>query len=443
MASFASKRIPTILGILILGIGLVGGILLVNTRELGFLPRASPETTPKSMKITNVTDTSLAVSWITDSPTPGYIRYGSTPNSLTTTVTDDRDQLSGSVGLSRTHHVTIRSLSPNTTYYFKIGTGTSELYDNNGAPYETKTTGPVTGASKTLYGVIQGADGAPAAGAIIYVTGSNIAPLSALSQSTGSFVISLSNARTTDLRSAAVLSDETGIALLAVSPFDDRTSIVNLKLSQAQPVPDIILGKNQEISTAPIPETSIASAQIATASAVVQSKFSSQLLSPATESIANRVSINSPTIGDTISESRPTFSGTATASASIKLSVVGPTAFSTTIRSNSSGAWTYRSGYTLKNGQYTLTASTAIGKSVASTSAQFSILVPTATPKVTASGSSQVSHEASESALPVTGSMETTVALSIIAMILIGSGILWSVATAPITAESAEEKTAS
>src|SRR5260221_13594636 len=100
LTSLSKKNIPTILGLLVLFAGLIGGVFLVRSSNTNsFLPRASPQTTPKNLKIRNITDTSFTVSWITDSNTVGFVRYGTNATALSTTINDDRDQSSGSTGL--------------------------------------------------------------------------------------------------------------------------------------------------------------------------------------------------------------------------------------------------------------------------------------------------------------------------------------------------------
>ncbi len=361
--SLSTKHIPTLLGLFILGVGLVGGILLVNnTNTNSFLPRASAETTPRNLKITNVTDSSFTVSWVTDNKTPGYIRYGTQPSDLTQTITDDRDQISGSVGLFKTHHVTIRSLSPNTTYFFKVGTGTKELYDNSGTPYQGKTTGSSSGATKTLYGEVQNPDGTSANGALVYITSDNIAPLSALTQSSGSWVLSLANARSRDLRNAPELSATTTLTLLIVSSEDDRSSLITTTLDQSQPVPEIILGINKDFTqTESTRETP--TAQLDNSTEQIQSKFSTQLLSPPTESVEStkKLAINYPSKeNEVISIGHPEFIGSGPAGTSVGLALKGPSAQTTTASVSADGVWKYSPKITLKNGAYTLSATATI-----------------------------------------------------------------------------------
>lgn len=388
-SSLSKKHIPTILGLFILGVGLVGGILLVNNSNTNsFLPRASPETTPKNLKITNVTDTSFTVSWVTDSKTPGYIKYGVSAANLATTVTDDRDQISGSVGLFKTHHVTIRSLKANTTYYYKIGTGTKELYDNNGSPYTTTTVQSSSLPAKTVYGEIKSAAGTAGAGALVYVSSADMAPLSAVAQTNGSWVISLATARKKDMRGAAVLTNDTVLDILVVSNQDDTTSVVAATLAQAQPVADITLGKNQDFTTAQTQAVAL-SQETVPATETTQSKFTAQLLAPATESLGSVQSfaILYPADGEVISATLPEIRGQGPASLSATLSLTGPSAQSATVVGDTKGMWKWTPTVKLKTGTYTLTAKATIGGKLTTLTRAFQVDPSKTTPAFTASTS--------------------------------------------------------
>jgi hypothetical protein len=108
-----SRKIPTLLGLLFLGGGLAVGMYVVQ-RGGGFFPKASPETTPKHVKITNITDKSFSVSFITDEPTLGWVKFGDTPNNVKDRIADERDQVTGTAGQYVTHHITLTGLTANT-----------------------------------------------------------------------------------------------------------------------------------------------------------------------------------------------------------------------------------------------------------------------------------------------------------------------------------------
>src|SRR3972149_3701031 len=118
------SKIPTIIGVVLLIVGLGAGVLLVQNRQI-FRLGASQESIPKDVRITNTTDTSFTVSWTTEREVLGFISWGDNENSLTRTEEDEV----GAPGV--THTLSVKSLTPQTEYFFKINSGGTE-YDNNG-----------------------------------------------------------------------------------------------------------------------------------------------------------------------------------------------------------------------------------------------------------------------------------------------------------------------
>ncbi len=454
LSGLSKKNIPTILGLLVLFVGLIAGVFLVQSGgTTSFLPRASPQTTPKNLKITNVTDTSFTVSWQTDSSTVGFVRLGTNASNLTSTSNDDRDQTSGSTGLYKTHHVTVRALQANTVYYFKIGTGTRELYDNNGTPYTATTTSAISSQAKTIYGQVLLPAGSPAAGALVYVSADNLAPMSAIVQSSGSWVLSLAQARTKDLKSGATLAPATPLSLLVLSAVDTSTSVVTVTLTNSQPVPPITLGQNSDFTVAQVAPTPTPTGEAVVAAtpapAEVQSKFTSALLAPPTEAKAATLSITYPaTDSEIVTVTSPQLKGTAPAGNRVTLTLKGKTTQTNTVTTDPSGIWTYTPLSKLTNGNYTFTASSTI-ESVKQTATRTFVLdlsqagsvpsftasdsgkttaTPTPTPKPTAisTASAQVSHPSTKSGQIVSGNETPTLILVITGMLLliIGTG-LW------------------
>lgn len=424
---FHIKHIPTLLGLLILAAGLIGGILVVNnTNTNSFLPRAAPESEPKDVKITNVSDTTFTVSWVTDTKTTGFIQYGTSSLTLTSTAQDDRNQITGDSNLYKTHHVTVRSLRANTTYYFKIGTGNKELYDNSGKPYETKTVNSIQGSAQTIYGEVVTMDNLPANGAIIYVSADSLSPLSILTQSTGSFVLPLSQARSKNLQQAASLSPTEKLTLFVVSPSDSTSSLITVQLSDAQPIPEIQLGTNRDYTqtTAITPSNQ----PVSSPSLPLQSKFSTQLLSPPTEVISpTKLEILVPTVADqTFTSTLPTFSGVAPAQTAVKLTINGATQLVGTPTTNDQGTWEFRPSMALKKGSYTLTATASISGILQTASRTFLINAqpsptPTMNPRVFGAMDEALPDEAtpeasSSATLPVAGNISYTLAFLVAGM---------------------------
>lgn len=245
------KRIPTILGLAVLVVALIAGTLLIGAGPIVFAPRATPATTPTRIKVTNVTDNSFSVSFVTAESTAGFVKYGSDPKSMKTQSSDDRDQLSGTVGSYSTHHISVRGLEQNTTYNFVLGTGSGSTFDNDGQPFTVKTArrSGAPSAAKTIYGSVTNASGAPADGAIVYVSVAGAGELSSLVKNSGSWAVPLSNARVPDGSGYAQVTDETPITLNVQGPQPEQQVTVQTAVKDAQPAAAIALGASGTTAT--------------------------------------------------------------------------------------------------------------------------------------------------------------------------------------------------
>lgn len=243
------KGIPTILGILLLIVSLVIGVVFFGNGTGLFAPRATPETTPKNISNSNITNKSFTVSFYTDEETIAFIKYGTSPSDIKQQVTDDRDQLSGIIKPYRLHHITVRGLEPNTNYYYLLGTGSNTTFDNAGNPYQIKTAsdpGRVSPNNQTIYGMVSQANGQPGEGAIVFVTLEGAGALSTLVKSSGSWAVSLANAFNLSLNDYPEVAEDSPLTVKVqgIEP-NSITSRVS-SVANAQPVPEIIMG--QEVS---------------------------------------------------------------------------------------------------------------------------------------------------------------------------------------------------
>lgn len=205
--------------ILILGL-LVGVYLVSQTTSL--FSKADVSTAPSEIKVSNISDNSFTVSWLTGKLTTGFIKYGS--EALEETMQDDRDL--GSQELRVTHHVTIKNLEPGKTYYYKIFSG-PEVFDNQGKPF-TQVTASTTenppAMPEPVFGTVVKQEGGVPAEALVYLQINNGSRLSGYTRE-GRWLITLNNARTKDLLDYISVEETDLINLEIKSGLEFRTKV--------------------------------------------------------------------------------------------------------------------------------------------------------------------------------------------------------------------------
>ncbi|MDO8638167.1 MAG: fibronectin type III domain-containing protein [Candidatus Daviesbacteria bacterium] len=218
-----------ILPLVILIVGLIVAVFLVG-QKTGFFSRADVLTTPQEIKISNLSDNSFTVSYITAKPTIGFINFGETEK-MGDTVNDDRDINGPKARL--THHITLKNLNPETQYFYQINT--EKISQQTTAPTTTDTP-PL---ADPIFGQIVKADKTIPSEAIIYSQIVDGTLLSSYSRDDGNFLITLNNARTNDLLNYLKIKDSDQIDLTVKDgegatkkqvPASERTSTVNIIL---------------------------------------------------------------------------------------------------------------------------------------------------------------------------------------------------------------------
>ncbi len=464
------KKLPALLGILFMIGGAFAGVIIVLQGTF-FSPQASPETVPQKVKITNLTENAFVVSWTTQGQAVGYILLGEEEEQLKRSVADQRDQLSGEGGQYKMHHIYVRELKPSTTYYFKIGSGERELFDNNGVPFQVQTAAALgtPPPPETIYGTVLNPAKTPADDAIVYVGIPGSTPLSALVQQKGSFAIPLSTARTLSLDSYVSINPDTIIEMLVQSGRGDEGRI-RATLSQAQPLPDIVLNTTGQVvdisgqaalTEEPSAQSSAASSvssapgfdpltRTLEGSATGGSKFVFEDVSLLIDEASEVISIEQlPADHVTVAELQPSFSGQAPPNTTLTVTINSPRAYTDNVTVDSLGNWSYEVPGELEPGQHTIALSftdeNGILKQVkrtfvvaayaaegapSYTSTPSASLAPTLTPRPTTQVTQvptptqivRVAIPATDSAIPVSGSTANTFALSLVGMLLMSLG---------------------
>lgn len=256
MKTFLSKfKIPTLLGLAIIVIGIGVGVFLV-LREQTFLSSAAPSQEPQNITVSNIEDSSASISWQTSSPSLGFITFGQT-DSGEQTILDDRDNNppAGGPKSHLVHYVSLKNLLPQTNYKYKIVSGKiiSKVSSFTTAPTATTQSGfnPVIGS------VLNGKN--PFDEGIVFLSVSGATIQSSLVKNLGNFLIPLSKIRKTDLSDIYSPSLDTAAKVTVIAANGEVSAVFNIKPNGIT-LPPLILGQNvdltSEINPTPTPSAS-------------------------------------------------------------------------------------------------------------------------------------------------------------------------------------------
>ena len=177
----------------------------VAGRAMPLLPQAGPRATGvQDVRITNLRDTSVAISWQTAQPGTGRVEILHNGSSLLLA-----EDVRGGETIDRLHYVVARNLTPGTEYQFTIQSVSQDKSVSSGqGSFTTYATLPALPRSNSAYGRVMGIDGVtPAAHVLLALTlrdadgagspGASM-PLSALTDANGYWYANLGNARQAD-----------------------------------------------------------------------------------------------------------------------------------------------------------------------------------------------------------------------------------------------------
>lgn len=205
------KKILAALALILLLSGVAFSVYLVS-QKTNFFSKASSSESPQQVKVTNLSDNSFTISWVTGKKVPGFISWGPSEK-LGKTTMDDRDINNPSPRF--THHITLKDLDPKTIYYYKINSGSVTL-GNQGKSFAQETA-PVSVSTPPLaepiYGAINKKDGGVPGEALVYINIGEGTPLSSFTRGDGKWLITLNNSRTKDLTNYINVSDSDEVSL--------------------------------------------------------------------------------------------------------------------------------------------------------------------------------------------------------------------------------------
>ncbi len=355
--SFWDRRIPTVIGLIIITVGIMATTLLVRDGSL-FQTKAGPGQDPENIKTTNLSDIAFTVSYRTDDEVIGTLNYGSDPNLLDNVVLDDRDQLSQSVNKYKIHSITVKNLNPITTYYFSITSG-DKKYLNNSSPYETKTGNAIDknpSSQIPMTGKVILSDGSSPPEGLIYVSIDGAQELSTYLKNDGTYTLPLNNLRNEDLNDYFTIDATTIINIDVFS--QNLSSSVSLSPDDISPVPPITLSNSYDFSNSSNENSSSAS------------ESSQSFPSFGTVSKAEEPKILTPDSGEKLNDSQPNFEGTAVPNETVEITIHSYENIKTQVVADANGKWSYTPTTELSAGEHTITIVTKNKKGILKTITQ-------------------------------------------------------------------------
>lgn len=238
--NFLTKfRIPTLLGLLLIIGGMAGGIYLVLQNQT-LQTKASANLIPQNVEVTNIEDLSFAVSWQTAQAVIGFLVVNMAGSDQT--ILDDQDPVSPK---PRTlHHASVKNLTPQTTYQYRIVSGKLKL------PFSqiTTTSTDSPNGSKPIIGQIFSANHFLQNGLVfLEITG-------AIKQSTvikdyGNFVIPISQISKSDLSRVFIPDDQT---IGKITIIDESLQETNITFYLKDSLPPIQAGGSVNLTQQPL-----------------------------------------------------------------------------------------------------------------------------------------------------------------------------------------------
>ncbi len=335
--SIWNQKIPTVLGMIAIVIGIFATSALTKNTTI-FQGRASSSEDPKEVRVTNITDTSFTVSYQTSSSVTGSLVYGKDKN-LDTTAFDQRDQAKN-VLPHNIHFITVRNLSPQSTYFFSIISGQT-TYSKGSEPFQviTAQTPSIQPFDTTIKGSILLPSGGAPKEALVYATTDNASPIASLVNADGSYTLPIGNIKTSDLKGFADLTDKNLTLLI----FDSDTSSQAIVSSQETEIPTIILSKNYDFT---LTQSPVATPEASLGFPTLQATESALPTNPL---------ILSPSKGEQFTDEKPLFKGIAVPNSTVSVAIHSDAQITTQVTADSRGNWTYRPDSNLAPGNHTIT----------------------------------------------------------------------------------------
>ncbi|OGM31104.1 hypothetical protein A2803_05375 [Candidatus Woesebacteria bacterium RIFCSPHIGHO2_01_FULL_44_21] len=452
--SILRNRIPSILGVIVLVIGLAAGVFLIGQQQIFRLGAAGSQA-PNDVRISNVSDISFTVSWFTERDTVGFVSWGES-----TSLGELAREVEGSS--KSVHSITIGSLTPGKTYYFVINSAGTD-FDNNGVPWSVST-GPALGSPPgTLLasGVVVKGDSTPAGNVLVYINGGAMGQMSTITSINGTWTIPLSQARAKTLSTYAAFDANSVLDIFVQA--GSTTAAAQVTALEANPIPNITLGQTHDFRNEPTGGVNLPEANVNLPTESDEgSPGALDVSGEANTEPSEIVTLKDLDPGETVFTATPEFFGEGPAGETITITIES-TPVTESVRVSSGGLWKFSPPTTLEDGEHTITITWTDAQGfLRRVSRTFTVLAaegepgfvstpsgatatpspsptpsptptPTPSPTVTASPAptpTRVSIPSTESGIPVAGSLTPTFLLATIGLLLFFSGIVISIKNA-------------
>lgn len=419
------NQIPTFLGILILICGIIFGVYAINSRQ-NYKLSAVGDLTPQNVTISNLTASSLSISWTTEKEALSFIKWGENPQALKQIAKNNNSNK------SYVHHITIDGLKPSSDIFFNIYINDKE-YNNNETSWSSKTLNLNKSNNQAISagGTILQNNGLTPASAIVYITIDGILT-STTTSAQGNWIVPVGNFIDN-------ISDSTLFEILAnAGPLGSTTAIVNS--TNLQNIPTMVLGKNYDYSNLDINQNNqnLPKSQF-TAPQNQEENPISRFETGEIKTNESKLTIDSITDNETVNTDSPEFFGIGPNNTNIQIRVESELQ-EETITTDQNGQWKWTPPNNLKAGEHTLTLEFNDNGIIKTISKKFIVSAAegpafeassSATPKSTLAPTNKPSPSATASSLPsvpVTGSLTETIGLFIMGIaLLFASVFIWNI----------------
>lgn len=241
------RQIPTFLAIAVLAFSLylIGRFFLTSS----LIPSRATKKLLLRLEISNILPNQVTLFWQTQDKENGWVLYGKEKQDFSQIAFDERD-LQNKKGEFFYHYVTIKNLDPETRYFFNLASTRGLMAKEGRIPFSFQTM-PLrkhVANQKPAYGKVVRKNGSALEGAIILLSFPETYQLSALSKSTGEWLIALNNATNAKTGKLQTLSEKERMKIEIISETKE-VSIIQTYIRYVSPLEEItVIGKNYDFT---------------------------------------------------------------------------------------------------------------------------------------------------------------------------------------------------